>query len=251
VHAGFEPLVHGFVRVPFGDAESVRNVARTRSDVVAVFVEPILGEGGVVVPPADYLQSLREICDANGWLLMLDEVQTGMGRTGCWFAHQHAGIVPDVMTLAKSLGNGVPVGACLVGGAASDVLGPGMHGSTFGGNPLACAAALAVVQTIEEERLVEHAEAMGERLRKGLEEGLGGLNSVRGLRGKGLMLGIEMAHPCGELVALALEQGLLINVTADHVVRLLPPLVISEDEVDELVQGLCAVVRRWSAGSEG
>jgi acetylornithine aminotransferase len=249
VHAGFEPLVHGFVRVPFGDADAVRSVARGRSDVVAVFVEPILGEGGVVVPPADYLQSLREICDANGWLLMLDEVQTGMGRTGRWFAHQHAGIVPDVMTLAKSLGNGVPVGACLVGGAASGVLGPGMHGSTFGGNPLACAAALAVVETIEEEGLVGHAEAMGERLRKGLEEGLAGLNSVRGFRGKGLMVGIEMAHPCAELVAMALERGLLINVTADQVVRLLPPLVIGEDEVDELVQGLCTLVREWSAGS--
>ncbi len=248
VHAGFEPLVDGFVRVPFGDVEAVEAVARGRSDVVAVFVEPILGEGGVVVPPPEYLKALRALCDRQQWLLMLDEVQTGMGRTGRWFAHQHAGIVPDVMTLAKSLGNGVPVGACLVGGAASGVLGPGMHGSTFGGNPLACAAALAVVNTIEDEHLVEHAEAMGERLRNALADGLAGLNSVVEIRGSGLMIGIVMAHPCGELVTRALDRGLLINVTADNVVRLLPPLIIDEAEVDELATGLCALIREWSAG---
>ncbi len=248
VQAGFEPLVSGFVRVPYGDTDAVEAVARTRSDVVAVLVEPVLGEGGVLVPPAGYLKRLRELCDRHAWLLMLDEVQTGMGRTGRWFAHQHEGIVPDVMTLAKALGNGVPIGACLVGGAAREVLQPGMHGSTFGGNPLASAAALAVVRAMEQGKLVEHAAAMGERLQAGLREGLKGINSVREVRGMGLMVGVEMAHPCGELVGMALEHGLLINVTADQVVRLLPPLVISPDEVDQVVSLLCRLVRDWSSG---
>ncbi len=248
VQAGFEPLVSGFVRVPYGDVDAVQAVAKSRADVVAVLVEPVLGEGGVVVPPPGYLRTLREICDRHGWLLMLDEVQTGMGRTGRWFAHQHAGIAPDVMTLAKSLGNGVPIGACLVGGAAREVLQPGMHGSTFGGNPLASAAALAVVRTMETEGLVEHAAAMGERLQSGLRDGLAGINSVREVRGLGLMVGIETAHPCGELVTMAMERGLLINVTADQVVRLLPPIVISEPEVDQVIDVLCRTMREWSAG---
>jgi acetylornithine aminotransferase len=250
VQAGFEPLVGGFLRVPFGDASAVEAVASGRSDVVAVLVEPILGEGGVVIPARGYLQSLREICDRNRWLLMLDEVQTGMGRTGRWFAHQHESAVPDVMTLAKSLGNGVPIGACLVGGAASDVLGPGMHGSTFGGNPLACAAALAVVRTIADDGLVDRAARMGERLQSGLREGLEGLNCVREVRGAGLMVAAEMARPCGELVSMCLERGLLMNVTADQVVRLLPPLVIDDAEVDQVVDILCKAVRDWSAGDD-
>ena len=248
VQAGFEPLVSGFVRVPYGDSAAVDALARTRSDIVAILVEPVLGEGGVLIPAEDYLPSLRRICDRQGWLLMLDEVQTGMGRTGRWFAHQHADLKPDVMTLAKALGNGVPIGACLFGGAARDVLGPGMHGSTFGGNPLACSAALAVLRTMQDEDLPAHAAAMGKRLHAGLEAGLEGLNSVREVRSKGLMVGIEMAHPCGELVSMALERGLLINVTADQVVRLLPPIIISEQEVDELVERLCRAVRDWSAG---
>lgn len=248
VHAGFEPLVSGFVRVEYGDHQAVEAVARSRSDVVAVLVEPILGEGGVIIPPEGYLRELRAICDEQQWLLMLDEVQTGMGRTGQWFAHQHEGIVPDVMALAKSLGNGVPIGACLVGGMAKGVLAPGMHGSTFGGNPLASAAALAVVKTIADENLVEHAAAMGERLQQGLRDGLAGINSVREVRGKGLMVGVEMAHPCGELVGMALERGMLVNVTAEQVLRLLPPIIISEQEVDELVDGVCSMVRDWSAG---
>jgi acetylornithine/N-succinyldiaminopimelate aminotransferase len=248
VHAGFEPLVSGFVRVDYGDHEAVEAVARTSNNVVAVLVEPILGEGGVIIPPEGYLQKLRAICDEHQWLLMFDEIQTGMGRTGKWFAHQHEGIVPDVMTLAKSLGNGVPIGACLVGGMAKSVLAPGMHGSTFGGNPLASAAALAVVKTITDENLVEHAAEMGGRLQQGLRDGLAGINSVREVRGKGLMVGVEMAHPCGELVGTALERGMLINVTADQVLRLLPPLIISEQEVDELVDGVCKLVRDWSAG---
>jgi len=248
VQAGFEPLVGGFVRVPYGDAEAVAALARTRDDVVAVLVEPLLGEGGVVVPPAGYLEALRRICDANQWLLMLDEVQTGIARTGRWFAYQHEALTPDVMLLAKSLGNGVPIGACLVGGAASGVMGPGMHGSTFGGNPLASAAALAVLRTIDEEGLVDRARAMGERLQAGLRAGLEGLNSVREVRGKGMMVGVEMAHPCGELVTMALERGLLINVTADQVLRLLPPIIMDEPQIDELVERVCRVVREWSAG---
>jgi len=248
VQAGFEPLVGGFVRVPYGDAEAVEALARTRDDVVAVLVEPLLGEGGVVVPPAGYLEALRRICDANQWLLMLDEVQTGIARTGRWFAYQHEALTPDVMLLAKSLGNGVPIGACLVGGAASGVMGPGMHGSTFGGNPLASAAALAVLRTIDEEGLVDRARAMGERLQAGLRAGLEGLNSVREVRGKGMMVGVEMAHPCGELVTMALERGLLINVTADQVLRLLPPIIMDEPQIDELVERVCRVVREWSAG---
>ncbi|MFT5446666.1 MAG: acetylornithine/N-succinyldiaminopimelate aminotransferase [Gammaproteobacteria bacterium] len=248
VHAGFEPLVSGFVRVEYGDHEAVKAVARSRNDVVAVFVEPVLGEGGVIIPPEGYLRELRAICDENDWLLMLDEVQTGMGRTGQWFAHQHEGIAPDVMTLAKALGNGVPIGACMVGGKAKDVLAPGMHGSTFGGNPLSSSAALAVVTTIEKDNLVEHAAAMGERLQQGLRDGLAGINSVREVRGKGLMIGVEMAHPCAELVAMALERGMLINVTAEQVLRLLPPIIISEQEVDELVEGVCKLVKDWSAG---
>lgn len=248
VHAGFEPLVSGFVRVEYGDHQAVEAVARSRSDVVAVLVEPILGEGGVIIPPEGYLRELRAICDEQQWLLMLDEVQTGMGRTGKWFAHQHDGITPDVMALAKSLGNGMPIGACLVGGMAKGVLAPGMHGSTFGGNPLASAAALAVVKTINDENLVAHAAAMGERLQQGLRDGLAGLNSVREVRGKGLMVGVEMAHPCGELVGMALERGMLVNVTAEQVLRLLPPIIISEAEVDELVEGVCSMVRDWSAG---
>jgi len=249
VHAGFEPLVSGFVRVDYGDHEAVAAIAQSRNDVVAVLVEPILGEGGVIIPPAGYLRELRAICDQQKWLLMVDEIQTGMGRTGRWFAHQHEDIAVDVMTLAKSLGNGVPIGACLVGGMAKDVLAPGMHGSTFGGNPLASAAALAVVETIAGEKLVEHAAAMGERLQQRLRDGLAGLNCVREVRGKGLMVGVEMAHPCGELVGTALERGLLINVTAEQVLRLLPPIIISEQEVDELADGVCKLVRDWSAGA--
>ena len=250
VHAGFEPLVSGFVRVEFNDVEAVEALAKSRSDVVAVFVEPILGEGGVIIPDDGYLRQLRAICDQNEWLLMLDEVQTGMGRTGQWFAHQHEDIKPDVMTLAKALGNGVPIGACVVAGPAKDILVPGMHGSTFGGNPLSSAAAYATIKAMEDDNIIEHAQKMGERLQNGLREGLSGINSVREVRGKGLMVAAEMAHPCGELVAMALERGMLINVTADQVLRLLPPLIISEQEVDELVDGLVQLVRDWSAGVE-
>ena len=235
IQAGFEPLVPGFLRAPYDDLDALHTIADSRSDVVAVLVEPIIGEGGVRVPGDDYLPRLRELCDRHGWLLMLDEVQTGMGRTGRWFAHQHAGIRPDVMTLAKALGNGVPIGACIARGAAAGVFQPGKHGSTFGGNPLTSRAALAVVETLERDGLIERAARLGERMRAGFAARLGGLEGVVSIRGRGLMLGIELDRPCAELVGRALQQGLLINVTAGNVVRLLPPLVISDDEADRIV----------------
>ncbi len=248
VHAGFTPLVSGFVRVPYDDLDAVAQCAEQDANIVAVLVEPILGEGGVVVPGDGYLQGLRELCDKHGWLLLLDEVQTGMGRTGRWFAHQRHGIVPDVMMLAKALGNGVPIGALLVRGSAVDVLGPGTHGSTFGGSPLACSAALAVIDTMQDEGLVERAETAGNRLRDGLARALEGVNSVVEIRGHGLMVGVQLNRPCTELSAKACEQGLLLNITADSVLRLLPPLVISDAEVDELVERVSNLIKSWNAG---
>ena len=248
VHSGFEPLVDGFVRLPFDDIAAVKRAVETRSGVIAILIEPIQGEGGIVVPAEDYLPDLRALCDRHGLLLMLDEVQTGMGRTGAWFAHQHSGITADVMTLAKSLGNGVPIGACLARGQAALALKPGSHGSTFGGNPLACAAALAVVDTIRQQNLVERAAEAGDRLVSSLKHALAGQNCVVEIRGRGLMIGVELDQPCGQLVAMALEKGLLINVTAERVVRLLPPLVISDEQIDEIVGTLSELIRRWNAG---
>ncbi len=248
VHAGFEPLVEGFVRLPFDDIAAAKRAAEERSGVVAILIEPIQGEGGIVVPAEDYLVNLRALCNRHGLLLMLDEVQTGMGRTGAWFAHQHGGITADVMTLAKSLGNGVPIGACLARGQAASALKPGSHGSTFGGNPLACAAALAVVDTIRQQKLVDRAAEAGDRLVSSLNHALAGQNCVVEIRGRGLMIGIELDRPCGELVAMALESGLLINVTADRVVRLLPPLIISDEQIDQIVATLGDLIRRWNAG---
>ncbi len=245
--AGFEPLVKGFIRVPYDDIEALQAVAGNSTDTVAVLVEPIQGEGGVNIPAPDYLSRLRALCDAKGWLLMLDEIQTGMGRTGQLFAHQHSGIRPDVMTLAKGLGNGVPIGACLAAGAAAQVLGPGSHGSTFGGNPLACRAGLTVLQTIEAEALTGRARVLGERLLSGLRERLGGLSGVNDIRGQGLMIGVELDRPCTELVARALEAGLLINVTAERVVRLLPPLILDDSQAHELIDGLAVLVERFLA----
>ncbi len=248
VHSGFEPLVDGFVRLPFDDIAAVKRAAEERSSVIAILIEPIQGEGGIVVPAEDYLPNLRALCDRHGLLLMLDEVQTGMGRTGAWFAHQHGGIAADVMTLAKSLGNGVPIGACLARGQAALALGPGSHGSTFGGNPLACAAALAVVDTIRRQKLVQRAAEAGDRIVSSLKHALAGQNCVVEIRGRGLMIGVELDQPCGELVAMALESGLLINVTADRVVRLLPPLIISDEQIDRIVGTLSELIRRWNAG---
>ncbi len=245
VQAGFEPLVQGFIRVPFDDIESIQTIAETTSNVVAVLVEPIQGEGGINIPAEDYLNQLRTICDDNGWLLMLDEIQTGMGRSGQMFSHHHNGIQPDVMTLAKSLGNGVPIGACLTASKASDVLVPGTHGSTFGGNPLACAAALAVIETIEQEQLTARAESLGKKLLTEIADALAGIAGVEEIRGQGLLIGIELDRPCGELVTQALEQGLLINVTAEKTVRLLPPLIFSDAQAEQLVKMLFALIKNF------
>ena len=242
VQAGFEPLVQGFVRVPYDDLAAVETAGANRHDLVAILVEPIQGEGGIRVPAADYLPRLREICDRHGWLLMLDEIQTGMGRTGKLFAHQHSGIQPDVMTLAKGLANGVPIGACLARGAAAAVLGPGTHGSTFGGNPLACRAASAVLATIEAEGLTARAAERGGQLLAGFRQALAHQPGVLDIRGRGLMIGIELDRPCAELVAQALAAGLLINVTADRVIRLLPPLILEPAQADLLIGGLARLI---------
>ncbi|MEJ2107254.1 MAG: aspartate aminotransferase family protein [Acidiferrobacteraceae bacterium] len=245
VQAGFEPLLKGFSRVPYGDLDAVRHVAANANNVVAVLVEPVLGEGGVVLPPEGYLAGLRGICDENDWLLMVDEIQTGMCRTGRWFAYQHEDIQPDVITVAKSLGNGFPIGACLAGGKAAEVLGPGKHGSTFGGNPLACAAALAVVDVMGREQLDQRATILGKNMLDGLRNGLQDVNGVVSVRGKGLMLGIELDRDCLPIMAAGLEQGLLLNVTAGNVVRLLPPLILTDDQADRIVTGTVAVVKAF------
>ena len=234
VQAGFEPLVQGFRRVPYDDLDAIKAVGDNANDIVAVLVEPILGEGGVVVPHEDYLRELRALCDERDWLLMLDEVQTGMCRTGQWFAHQHNHIVPDVMSLAKSLGNGMPIGACLTHGKASELFQSGSHGSTFGGNLLACRAALAVIGVLQDEGLASRAAALGERMLVTLREELKSLPWVKVVRGKGLMLGIELDRPCGELTKVAIDRGLLINVTAQSVIRLLPPLILDDAQTDQL-----------------
>jgi len=244
--AGFEPLVGGFIRAPYDDIEAIKSIASSTPDVVAIFVEPIQGEGGVHVPAENYLNELRSICDDNNWLLMLDEVQTGNGRTGKYFAYQHNGILPDVVTTAKGLGNGVPIGACLAQGKAADVLQPGTHGSTFGGNPLVCAAALATVDTLIHDRLIERAETLGKRIIDGFEASLEGANYITDIRGKGLMIGIELNEPCSELVMLAKAKGLLINVTADSVIRLLPPLTLTDDEADLAVDAISKLIKVYA-----
>ena len=249
VQAGFEPLVQGFVRVPYGDLEALRAVGANRREIVAVLCEPIQGEGGVVMPPPGFLAGLREVCDRHGWLLMLDEVQTGMCRTGRWFAFQHEGVTPDVMTLAKSLGNGVPIGACLARGAAAGLIRPGKHASTFGGNPLACRAALAVLDLLEQGRLAERAAELGEALLERLRRALGDVPGVVEIRGRGLIIGVMLDRPCGELVERALGIGLLINVTAERVVRLLPPLILSDTEAADLVERLGTVIREFLGGN--
>src|SRR3990167_7687738 len=235
VQAGFEPLVKGFVRVPYNDLEAIRQVAQHNSNVVAVLVEPIQGEGGVRTLDIAYLQQLRNICNEQNWLLMLDEVQCGMGRTGKWFAFQHSAILPDVMTLAKGLGCGVRIGACLATGKAAGIFQPGNHGSTFGGNPLACTAGLTTLNIIEQDKLLAHADSLGQFIRQGIATALQGVSGIKEIRGQGLMLGIELDRPCGDLVKLALAQGLLTNVTADNVIRLLPALVMSQDEAQQQI----------------
>ncbi|MBL3589318.1 MAG: aspartate aminotransferase family protein [gamma proteobacterium endosymbiont of Lamellibrachia anaximandri] len=249
VQAGFEPLVQGFVRVPFGDFDAIKEVAQNGASVVAVLVEPVQGEGGVNIPPADYLNNIRTLCDEQGWLMMLDEIQTGMGRTGRMFAHQHNGIQPDVMTLAKGLGNGVPIGACLAKGMASEVLGPGSHGSTFGGNPLACRVGNAVIETLESENLVARAAALSERFLTGFQAAFQSNRSVTDIRASGLLIGIELDRPCTELVSQALKEGLLINVTADKVIRLLPPLILTDQETDQIIKTVGTLVDNFLSAS--
>jgi acetylornithine aminotransferase len=243
VQAGFEPLVQGFIRVPYDDIEALHAVARNSPQVVAVLSEPIQGEGGINIPGDGYLKGVRELCDHHGWLMMLDEIQTGMGRTGRWFAYQHHDLAPDVIAVAKGLANGVPIGACLARGAAAEVFQPGNHGSTFGGNPLACSAALAVLATIKSGRLTERAADLGNRMLAGLRESLKSCELVAEIRGRGLMLGIELKRPSSHLPAIGLEQGILFSVQSDKVIRLLPPLIISDAEADEIVARVGALVR--------
>ena len=246
VQEGFGPLVDGFTRVPFGDLEAIKALS-SNSDVVAVLMEPIQGEGGLHVLADGYLKQVRELCDSNNWLLMLDEVQTGNGRTGTYFAYQHDGILPDVVTTAKGLGNGAPIGACLAQGKAASVFAPGNHGSTYGGNPLCAAAALAVVSTIKQENLTGNAKAMGEYIVTQLREQLSGNPLVKEVRGKGLMIGIELTKPCAELVDTARSKGALINVTAGNVIRLLPPLIINQQQADELIAIVVSLVNEFNA----
>lgn len=243
VQAGFEPLVPGFVRAPYGDLAAVESIAEHQSNVVAVFVEPIQGEGGIVVPPADYLPGLRALCDAKGWLLMLDEVQSGAGRTGRLFAHEHAGILPDVLTTAKGIANGFPIGAALTGGAAHEVLGPGTHGSTFGGNPLACAAALATLSVLTNGDTLPRVAALGDRMQSRFKQALAGDNRVCDVRGHGLMLGIELAEAPERFVERALEARLLLNVTQGKVIRLLPPFILTDAEADQIVDQVVELIR--------
>ena len=242
VHAGFEPLVQGFARVPYDDVDAVRRIAGHNKSVVAVMVEPIQGEGGIKVPDQNYLASLREICDENDWLLILDEIQTGNGRTGEYFCYQSSGIKPDVVTLAKGLGNGIPIGVCLASGKAAEVLAPGNHGSTFGGNPLSCAVGITVIDQIEKLGLAKRAGELGDRMMGQFRKRLGNLNSVKDIRGMGLMIGIELSSPCGDLVGKAIEKGILINVAADNVIRLLPPLTITDEEAEQICDIVCELV---------
>lgn len=243
--AGFGPLLEGFVRVEYGDVEAVEALAASNPSIVAILVEPIQGEGGIRIPAADYLPRLRAICDQYDWLLMLDEIQAGMGRTGTWFAFQHTGIKPDVMTLAKALGNGVPIGACLAGGKAARVFGPSNHGSTFGGNPLACRAALAVIDVIEKDNLLARTTELGQYMLSQFKSRLQGMSGVKDIRGKGLMLGIELNKDCPELVKQALAQGLLINVTAGNVIRLLPPMIITQAQADQIITMVTELVQAF------
>lgn len=245
-HAGFEPLVTGFVRAPFNDADTIERICNANSNVCAILVEPIQGEGGIQIPDQGYLSELRALCDKYDLLLMLDEIQTGTGRTGKWFACQQQDILPDVITIAKGLGNGVPVGACLARGQAANLFGPGSHGSTFGGNPFACTTALAVLQTIEADSLLSNAVTMGQLLLDSLQQKLDNHPAVINIRGCGLMIGVELASACTEIVDLALARNLLINVTADKVIRILPPLIISREQTEQIATVTAECVEAFS-----
>jgi acetylornithine aminotransferase len=247
IQQGFGPLVEGFIRVPMNDLAALERATAERPNVVAVFLETIQGEGGINPVRWDYLRQVRELCDARGWLLMLDEVQCGIGRTGQWFAHQWAGVVPDVMPLAKGLGSGVPIGALVCGPKAAGVFGPGNHGTTFGGNPLAMRAGVETLRIMEEDGLLANAARVGAHLKAGLAQAFEGLAGVVEIRGYGLMLGIELDRPCGVLLGRAMEAGLLLSVTADRVIRLLPPLIFTTQDADEVVARLAPLVRAFLA----
>ncbi len=249
VQAGFEPLVSGFVRAPFNDVGSISAIAKNNKKVVAILVEPVQGEGGIIIPDSGYLNSLRQICNKNNWFLMLDEIQTGMARSGKLFAYQHENIIPDVLTLAKALGNGIPIGACVARGKAAKVFQPGNHGSTFGGNPFACRVACTVLDAIVKNKYADNAVLRGEQLVSLLKEGLAGNDSVLEVRHLGLLIGIEMKQNCQALVALALEKGLLINVTAERVIRLLPPLTIDSLQTIELAELLIPCINTFTHNS--
>ena len=245
--AGFEPLVSGFVRVPYGDIEAIKAVAEHNKNIVAVMLEIIQGEGGIHLADPAYYRGIRELCDAHDWLMICDEVQCGMGRTGKWFGYQQAGIQPDIATLAKGLGSGVPIGACMAGGKAAGLFGPGNHGSTFGGNPLAAKAALTTIDVMEQDGLLANAAQMGALIRQLFGEALAGVKGVVDIRGHGLMIGLELDRPCGALVGKALEAGLLINVTAECVIRFLPPLIFSERDARELVERCSPLIKEFLA----
>lgn len=245
VQAGFEPLVPGFIRIPYDDIETLETTIANQKDVVAVMLEPVQGESGVNIPEDDYLNKVREICDQHKLLMMLDEIQTGMARTGKFFSCQHNGIVPDVMTLAKALGNGVPIGACLGKGEAAELFMPGNHGSTYGGNPLVCKVALNVVDTMQQGQFDQKAKALGDYLLAGFNKELADVEGIKEIRGKGLMLAIELDEPCAELVKLALDYGLLINVAGNTNIRLLPPIIMTNAEADELISKLSGIVKTF------
>ncbi len=245
VKKGFSPLVEGFKHIPYNNLDALNEIAETTDNIVAVMLEPVLGEGGIIIPDEGYLKAIRKFCDEHECLMILDEIQTGMCRTGEWFAFQHEGIKPDIMTLAKALGNGVPIGACLASGAAADLFQPGSHGSTFGGNPLAARAALAVIKVLEDKKLELRAKELGNRLLDGFKHSLSAIDGIKEIRGKGLMLAIELENNCTDLVSLALKENLLINVTAGNVIRLLPPLVINDDETNEIVSKLSSILKKY------
>ena len=245
VQAGFEPLVSGFSRAPYNDLEAIRTIAKHDKNIVAVMVEPIQGESGINIPDENYLAMIREICDENGWLMILDEIQTGVGRSGQWFAFQHYHIKPDIMTLAKALGNGVPIGACLAKGEAAHTFQPGSHGTTFGGNPLACRTALAVIDTIEQNGLIERARTLGHRILTGLKQNLASLPHVVDIRGKGLLIAVELDSPCKELAQQGLDIGIVINVANESRIRLLPPLILSDDEADMIIDKVSQLVNNF------
>jgi len=245
VHEGFAPLLQGFHHIAYNDLAALNQLSSLDMEIVAIMLEPVQGEGGVVVPSQGYLQAVRKICDANDWLMVLDEIQTGMCRTGHWFAWQHENVRPDIMTLAKSLGNGMPIGACLANTKSAEAMGPGSHGSTFGGNPLAACTALAVIEYMTENQLANQSTSMGAEMLANFQSELVHLNGVKDIRGKGLMLGIELDRPCAELVTQALHKHLLINVTADKVIRLLPPLTMNEKEMKMIVEKVCELVKNF------